>query len=271
MGALACPWLALRMHCHNALPIVESVLLSSEYESCPHPDAVPQQIRMRSHLKASRCRKHSPAIYEDVSAFHRTHVANPLSAKNGEPRLGTSQPGLMFFGKRTCKPNSVVCGHSSRRRVAADTHQRPTRRFRQLLKPPCRIGPMRSATWLFRGASLPIWSCSVWGLPCLRLTAGAVRSYRTFSPLPRRWRLRNDKRTRQAGPTRVLRFQGGPRPKERGVAEAVSFLWHWPSMSLKAHVPDVIRHTALRSSDFPPPATRVTDPRQRPPGPPASP
>ena len=56
----------------------------------------------------------------------------------------------------------------------------------------------------------------------------------------------------QAGPTRVLRFQGGP-PK-RGVAEAVSFLWHWPSMGFEAHVPDVIRHTALRSSDFPPPA-----------------
>ena len=70
------------------------------------------------------------------------------------------------FGKRTYKPNSVVCGHSSRRRVAADAHQRPTRRFRQLLKPPGRIGPMRSAAWLFSGASLPIWSCSVWGLPC---------------------------------------------------------------------------------------------------------
>jgi hypothetical protein len=42
-------------------------------------------------------------------------------------------------------------------------------------------------------------------------------------------------------------------PSEKGVAEAVSFLWHWPSMSLYAQVPDVIRHTALRSSDFPPP------------------
>src|SRR6516165_4282166 len=42
-----------------------------------------------------------------------------------------SQPAPSFgaFGKRTCKPNSVVCGHSSRRRVTADTHQRPTRRF----------------------------------------------------------------------------------------------------------------------------------------------
>ena len=95
--------------------------------------------------------------------------------------------------------------------------------------------------------------CGVYPAPAF--TDRAVRSYRTFSPLPRRWSCRNDERTRQAGPTRVLRFQGGP-PK-RGVAEAVCFLWHWPSMSLEAHVPDVIRHTALRSSDFPPPANRA--------------
>src|ERR1039457_2388135 len=38
---------------------------------------------------------------------------------------------------------------------------------------------------------------------------------------------------------------------------AVSFLWHWPSTGLEARVPDVIRHTALRSSDFPPPANRA--------------
>jgi hypothetical protein len=37
------------------------------------------------------------------------------------------------------------------------------------------------------------------------------------------------------------------------VAEAVSSLWHWPSLSLETQIPDVIRHTALRSSDFPPP------------------
>ena len=34
---------------------------------------------------------------------------------------------------------------------------------------------------------------------------------------------------------------------------AVFFLLHWPSVSLEAHIPDVIRHTALRSPDFPPP------------------
>ena len=31
------------------------------------------------------------------------------------------------------------------------------------------------------------------------------------------------------------------------------FLWHFPSARLEPGVPDVIRHTALRSSDFPPP------------------
>ncbi len=36
-------------------------------------------------------------------------------------------------------------------------------------KPPERIGPMRSPAWLLAEASLPIWSCSVWGLPCPRL------------------------------------------------------------------------------------------------------
>jgi len=33
-------------------------------------------------------------------------------------------------------------------------------------EPAERIGPMRSAAWLQTDASLPIWSCSVWGLPC---------------------------------------------------------------------------------------------------------
>ena len=39
-------------------------------------------------------------------------------------------------------------------------------------------------------------------------------------------------------------------------AKAVCFLWHFPSTSgLNPAVPDVIRHTALRSSDFPLPAS----------------
>ena len=34
-------------------------------------------------------------------------------------------------------------------------------------------------------------------------------------------------------------------------AAAVCFLWHFPSIRLEPDIPDVIRHTALRSSDFP--------------------
>jgi len=107
--------------------------------------------------------------------------------------------GELGFGKRTCKPNSVVCGHSSRRRVAADARQRPTRRFRQFHEPPERIGPMRSVAWL--SSTLPRrpvagdpadWRLlpSLFGLapcgvyPASAVTVGAVRSYRTFSPLP---------------------------------------------------------------------------------------
>jgi hypothetical protein len=41
-------------------------------------------------------------------------------------------------------------------------------------------------------------------------------------------------------------------------ARAVYFLWHFPSNRLKPAVPDVIRHTALRSSDFPPVLRRAT-------------
>ena len=82
-----------------------------------------------------------------------------------------------------------MCGHSSRRRVAADAHQRPTRRFRHLPR----------AAWAHRAdaqrppgswvdASLPIWSCSVWGLPCLRSydRSGALLPHHfTLTPAPR--------------------------------------------------------------------------------------
>ena len=65
------------------------------------------------------------------------------------------------------KPGSVVSSHSSRPCVAARLEQ-PTRERR---------GPRHYS---------PIWSCSRWGLPChAALAPRAVRSYRTFSPLPR--------------------------------------------------------------------------------------
>ena len=78
-----------------------------------------------------------------------------------------------------------LCGHSSRRSVAARAHQRPTRRFRRLPEPPCRIGPMRSrrlAPRLRLPSLFGLAPCGVY--PASPITGGAVRSYRTFSPLP---------------------------------------------------------------------------------------
>jgi len=161
-----------------------------------------------------------------------------------------------------------VCGHSSRRRVAADVHQRPTRRFR-----PLHGAASESAARCKKSRLGASGRCAAppgsWGrfppyLVLLRVGFTLPRPLQTgrcaltapFHPYPGAGVFRNHKSTRQAGPTRVLRFQGGPWPvpkKRGGVAEAVSFLWHWPSMGFDAHVPDVIRHTALRSSDFPPP------------------
>ena len=134
-----------------------------------------------------------------------------------------------------------MCGHSSRRRVAADAHQQPTRRFRQELEPPVahRADAPRHPALGF-GESLPIWSCSVWGLPCpLSYGSGGALLPHLFTLTPAR------KKHASFGMLNSL--------ARAQVAEAVCFLWHWPSARLEARIPDVIRHTALRSSDFPPP------------------
>jgi hypothetical protein len=91
--------------------------------------------------------------------------------------------------------------------------------------------PGRRVPALLRTRSLfGLAPCGVY--PASAVTAGAVRFYRTFSPLPS-IPCGND----PCGP-----------PSKTG---AVYFLWHSPSLSLNAQVPDVIRHTALRSPDFP--------------------
>ncbi len=103
-------------------------------------------------------------------------------------------------------------GHSSGPRIAARL-KRPTRRF---------DAPSQHVLRRTRGPSLfGLAPCGVCPARCI--AAAAVRSYRTFSPLPQFRR-----------------------------TKAVCFLWHFPSTDLEASLPDVIRHTALRSSDFPP-------------------
>jgi len=106
-------------------------------------------------------------------------------------------------------------GHSSGPRIAVRL-KRPTRRL-------WRAEPTRPQA---NPRSLPIWSCSVWGLPCPPhyCGSGALLPHLftlTWHPLESR-------------------------------LEAVCFLWHFPSSGLESTLPDVIRHTALRSSDFPP-------------------
>jgi len=58
--------------------------------------------------------------------------------------------------------------------------------FGDCKEPPGRIGPMRNAAWLL--TTIPslfgLAPCGVYPAP--DVTAGAVRSYRTISPLPRR-------------------------------------------------------------------------------------
>jgi len=144
-----------------------------------------------------------------------------LSPQRRRPVAGDPE-----FGKRTCKPNSVVCGHSSRRRVAADARQRPTRRFRrpadgspsqgaypQIFQSSLAAPGRRRARNLLRArASLPIWSCSVWGLPCPR------HYCRSGALLPHHFTL-----TGLAVQANALRASL-PVPKHG--RPAVCFLWH---------------------------------------------
>jgi hypothetical protein len=125
----------------------------------------------------------------------------------------------------TCKPNSVRRGSRPHDRVLrrddhssspgiADGIQQPTRK-----RQTGRLIP------LARGASLfGLAPCGV--LPATSVTSRAVRSYRTFSPLPRRSSPGEAWRAKAGGMFSVPLSVGLPRP-------------------------GITRHTALWSSDFP--------------------
>jgi len=139
------------------------------------------------------------------------------------------------------KPNSVLSDHSSRRAIT-DALQQPTRRFR-LLHPcgvqpsssPCRTEPVRVRS----------------RRDALRIPAYLVllRVGFTMPPalLPARWALTPPFHPYLKPRTWV------PLARVTQQSEAVCFLLHWPYLHLQVQAPDVIRHTALRSSDFPPP------------------
>jgi len=175
--------------------------------------------------------------------------------------------GTLLFGKRTRKPNSVLCGHSSRRRVTTDAHQRPTRRFQRFRNRLDASGRCVARAWLLARASLPIWSCSVWGLPChshywLR---GAL--------LPHLFTLTGDWPFRRTpfGPAcwvpRVSRIRR-PGKSHPGGMFSVALAVHEPSRSRPGRYPAHCPAEFGLSSPANPCSRR--DFRQRPPGPPAS-
>ncbi len=158
----------------------------------------------------------------------------------------------MRFCGRNCvqaarKPNSVLDDHSSRRGVTDALDSNLPAGFdscfhtslRLTATGRCVISPEEWAM-----ISLPIWSCSVWGLPSRR------HYCRRGGLLPHRFTL-----TAESYMGRFL-----SRPAQ--ISEAVCFLLHWPSSGVETGIPDVIRHTTLRSSDFPPPRSLAL-PRQR--------
>jgi hypothetical protein len=97
-----------------------------------------------------------------------------------------------------------------------------------------------------------------------------VRSYRTFSPLPRRRRsgfVLLSKGRKWACRANRLRCCETNKSRDwyaslqslHNDAAAVCFLWHFPSNGLEPILPDVIRHPALWSSDFPLPAPKSAE------------
>ena len=121
-----------------------------------------------------------------------------------------------------CKPNFVEDDHSSRRRITASAHS----------DLPAGLAHRASTRAEACAATLPAY------LVLLRVGFTMPSTLQ-----PKRCAL-----TAPFHPYRIL------------AEAAVYSLWHLPSRSFEASVPDVIRHTALRSSDFPLPAELCSSP-----------
>ena len=133
-------------------------------------------------------------------------------------------------GGRTCKPNSVCRLAPAGRSFIWATRYRGARATYP------EVGRAEPARVPMNRDSFPIWSCSVWGLPCpAHYCPGGALLPHLFTLTP----------TNRGGMFSVALSVGLP---------------------LKASLPDVIRHTALWSSDFPPPPRAAPDKSGRPRG-----
>jgi hypothetical protein len=132
-------------------------------------------------------------------------------------------------GSRTCKPNSVCRIAPAGRSFLWAGH------YCQAQATYPKVVTHRAGTYPEPKPrnSLPIWSCSVWGLPC------PLHYCRGGALLPHLFTLT------LALPPRRYVFCG-------------TFRRMVPPVQARGTLPDVIRHTALRSSDFPPALRRAT-------------
>ena len=115
----------------------------------------------------------------------------PSGPANGPQMVGPggfiSGRGCRVFGKRTHKPNSVYAviplGAALPRALISDLPGG----FGHCMEQPFGVGPAPRASlapWLRLPSLFGLAPCGVY--PASVITAGAVRSYRTFSPLPLR-------------------------------------------------------------------------------------
>src|SRR5207253_3311548 len=128
------------------------------------------------------------------------------------------------ISSRTCKPNSVCRSDPAGRSFLWATH------YCEALATYPEVGRAEPARVPAEAGTPSLFGLAPCGVcPARRITAAAVRPYRTFSPLPR--------------------------PCGRGgmfsVALSVESSPSLQKMQGRGALPDVIRHTALRSSDFP--------------------
>ena len=159
----------------------------------------------------------------------RDPCGNELGAKNADKKL-TADPerseGLLAIfglGNRTCKPNFVRSMNAAGRSFLWATHY-------------CGAQATYPEVVARRAGTLP--ACA--GIPPYLVLL------RVGFALPAALLRRRCALTAPFHPYLSL------------AARAVCFLWHFPSNRLQPAVPDVIRHTALRSSDFPPVYRRAT-------------
>ena len=177
------------------------------------------------------------------------------------PGWGTPNRGcFVHSAKGPVSRILYLCGHSSRRRVTAALISDLPGGFGNCLSRLAASGRCAAAAWLLAAASLPIWSCSVWGLPCPRhyWRSGALLPHHfTLTPAP----------GAVAKPTSANR-PGSPSGTRggRGGIFSVALAVREPSSSRPGRYPAHCPAEFGLSS----PGMRASACRQRPPGPPAT-